>query len=328
MRRHARPRRDGSLRRGTGGPARRLPAIVLPAGTCDRHGHALHRQHAGRRHHAPLLRIFRHPRLTAPAAARRGIRRRVAARSGRLRLHARLRSLRKAPRGMVPARKGGARPLLREAARNRRQHRYRGAPHGAVVGRGNEIPRGTGGRIHRRMRRRPAAAQCPRGDEPPLRRRARKFDALPPRDGKPLEHRGRLPLYGRDAADRRRTGGEDPRARRDDAGAEPRRSPAHRRAAHHGRGAGRRADAAGKNRHLGHPSRGDIPPDRPDARRPQGIPGTDRQPARLIRALLGIPAAEAGAVPLHQPEPLLLRRERCLEDAFRPGSHAAGDGAA
>ncbi|MCQ4762407.1 hypothetical protein NE555_17505, partial [Alistipes onderdonkii] len=33
-----------------------------------------------------------------------------------------------------------------------------------------------------------------------------------------------------DAADRRRTGGEDPRARRDDAGAEPRRSPAHRRA--------------------------------------------------------------------------------------------------
>ena len=207
MRRHARPRRDGSLRRGTGGPARRLPAIVLPAGTCDRHGHALHRQHAGRRHHAPLLRIFRHPRLTAPAAARRGIRRRVAARSGRLRLHARLRSLRKAPRGMVPARKGGARPLLREAARNRRQHRYRGAPHGAVVGRGNEIPRGTGGRIHRRMRRRPAAAQCPRGDEPPLRRRARKFDALPPRDGKPLEHRGRLPLYGRDAADRRRTGG-------------------------------------------------------------------------------------------------------------------------
>lgn len=50
--------------------------------------------------------------------------------------------------------------------------------------------------IHRRMRRRPAAAQCPRGDEPPLRRRARKLDALPPRDGKPLEHRGRLPLYG------------------------------------------------------------------------------------------------------------------------------------
>ena len=60
-------------------------AIVLPAGTCDRHGHALHRQHAGRRHHAPLFRIFRHPRLAAPAAARRGIRRRVAARSGRLR---------------------------------------------------------------------------------------------------------------------------------------------------------------------------------------------------------------------------------------------------
>lgn len=147
---------------------------------------------------------------------------------GRLRLHARLRSLRKAPRGMVPARKGGS-AATREAARNRRQHRYRGAPHGAVVGRGNEIPRGTGGRIHRRMSRRPAAAQCPRGDEPPLRRRARKFDALPPRDGKPLEHRGRLPLYGRDAADRRRTGGEDPRARRDDAGAEPRRSPAHRR---------------------------------------------------------------------------------------------------
>lgn len=25
--------KDGSLRRGTGGPARRLPAIVLPAGT-------------------------------------------------------------------------------------------------------------------------------------------------------------------------------------------------------------------------------------------------------------------------------------------------------
>ncbi len=44
-------------------PPRRLPAIVLPARTCDRHGHALHRQHAaGRRHHAPLLRIFRHPR--------------------------------------------------------------------------------------------------------------------------------------------------------------------------------------------------------------------------------------------------------------------------
>ncbi|WP_276656518.1 hypothetical protein [Alistipes sp.] len=78
-----------------------------PAGTCDRHRHALHRQHAGRRHHAPLFRIFRHPRLAAPAAARRGIRRRVAARSGRLRLHARLRSLRKAHRGIVPARKAG-----------------------------------------------------------------------------------------------------------------------------------------------------------------------------------------------------------------------------
>lgn len=48
-----------------------------------------------------------HPRLAAPAAARRGIRRRVAAGAGRLRLHARLRSLRKAPRGIVPARKAG-----------------------------------------------------------------------------------------------------------------------------------------------------------------------------------------------------------------------------
>ena len=160
MRRHARPRRDGSLRRGTGGPARRLPAVVLPAGTCDRHGHALHRQHAGRRHHAPLLRIFRHPRLTAPAAARRGVRRRVAARSGRLRLHARLRSLRKAPRGMVPARSGGARPLLR------RSQREIGGSIGVGVHRtgrlsagGTKILGAPAAGVHRRMRRRPAAAQ-------------------------------------------------------------------------------------------------------------------------------------------------------------------------
>ena len=148
----------GSLRRVVGGPARRLPAIVLPAGTCDRIARALTSQRWSAA--PPLLRIFSASRFGIAPASLDEVSARERATTP---LHARLRSLRKAPRGMVPARKVGS-AASREAARNRRQHRYRGAPHGRLSD-GERNTRGTGGRIHRRMRRRPPLRNPRCGDE-------------------------------------------------------------------------------------------------------------------------------------------------------------------
>lgn len=89
--------------------------------------------------------------------------------------------------------------------------------------------------------------------------------ALPPRHDKPFEHRRRLPFRRRDAAYRRRAGGQNPRARRHDPHRMPGKRAPHRRQAHHGRGTRRRQDTAGEERHFGHPSRGDVRPDRADA---------------------------------------------------------------
>lgn len=125
------------------------------------------------------------------------------------------------------------------------------------------------------MRRRPAAAQRSGRDQPPLRRGSGAFAALPPRHDKPFEHRRRLPFRRRDAAYRRRAGGQNPRARRYDPHRMPGKRAPYRRQAHHGRGTRRRQDTAGEERHFGHPSRGDVRPDRADAGSAPGIPRPD-----------------------------------------------------
>ena len=168
------------------------------------------------------------------------------------------------------------------------------------------------------MRRRPAAAQRSGRDQSPLRRGSGAFAALPPRHDKPFEHRRRLPFRRRDAAYRRRAGGQNPRARRYDPHRMPGKRAPYRRQAHHGRGTRRRQDTAGEVRHFGHPSRGDVRPDRADAGSAPGIPRPDGRHAGHVRPFLGVSAAPAAKFSLYQPQPLLLRRGRRRSSTRRP----------